>query len=74
MKMCKSELLNIEYGVPLESSLGSLLFLLHINSLPMASQLDTILFADDTFLAKSDHNLSKLQDRVNTKMSKSILG
>ena len=67
MKICKSELLNIECGVPQGSSLGPLLFLLFINDLPLASQLDIILFSDDTFLAMLDHNLSKLQNRMNTK-------
>ena len=70
MKTCKSELLSIEYGVPQGSSFGPLLFLLHINDLPLASHFDTILFADDMFLAMSDHNLTKLQDRVNNELSK----
>ena len=65
MKTCKSELLNIKYGVPQESSLGPLLFLLNINDLLLASQFDTILYVDDTFLAMSDHNLFKVQNRVN---------
>ena len=36
----------------------------------LASQFDTILFADDTFLALSDNNLSKLQSRVNIELRK----
>ena len=36
----------------------------------MASQFDTILFVDDTFLALSDNNLSKLQSRVNIELRK----
>ena len=45
-------------------------FFLYINDLPLASQFDTILFADDTFLALSDNNLSKLQSRVNIELRK----
>ena len=65
MENCKSGLTKIEYGVPQGSSLGPLLFLLYINDLPMAGQFDTILVADDTILAMSDNNLSKLQSSVN---------
>ena len=70
MENCKFDLTKIEYGVPQGSSLGPLLFLLYVNDLPLASQFDTILFADDTFLAMSDNNLFKLQNRVDTELRK----
>ena len=70
MNSFKSDRSKIEYGVPQGSYLVPLLFLLYINDLPLASLFDTILFADDTFLALSDHNLSKLQNRVNIELSK----
>ena len=70
MENCKSDLTKIENGVPQDSSLGLLLFLLYITDLPLASQFDAILFADDTFLAMSDNNPSKLQNRVNTELRK----
>ena len=70
LENCKSDLTKIEYGVPQGSSLTPLLFLLYVNDLPLASQFDTILFADDTFLAMSDNNLFKLQNRVNTELRK----
>ena len=70
MENYKSDLTKIEYSVPQGSSLGPFLFLLYINDLPLASQFDTILFADDSFLAMSDNNLFKLQNRVNTELRK----
>ena len=73
MENCKSDLTKIECGVPQGSSLGPLLFLLYVNDLPLASQFDTILFADDTFLAMSGNNLFKLQNKANTELQKNDL-
>ena len=47
------------------STLGLLLFILYVNDLPLVSQFSTILFADDTYLALSDINLSNLEEKVN---------
>ena len=51
----KSDQSKVEYGVPQSYyQLGTLVFLLYINDLPLASQFDTILLDDDTFLVLSD--------------------
>ena len=64
----KSKLLPIECGVPQGSSLGPLLFTLYINDLPLASKFSATLYADDTYLALSDKNLTQLETRVNDQL------
>ena len=51
-----SNKLKITTGVPQGSCLGPLLFLLYINDLPLASEFDTTLYADDTVLMLSDRD------------------
>ena len=64
----KSKLLPIECGVPQGSLLGPLLFILYMNDLPLASKFSATLYADDTYLALSDKNLTQFETRVNDQL------
>ena len=60
----------IEWGVPQESVLGPLLFLIFINDISHASELGTCLFADDTSLVSSANSLPLLQTIMNRQVDK----
>ena len=62
---------SITYGVPQGSILGPLLFLIYVYYLPNATNiLDPIMFADDTNLFYSHHNIKTLLSTVNEELEK----
>ena len=69
-----SNKLKITTGVFQGSCLGPLLFLLYINDLPLASEFDTTLYANDTALMLSDRYLNSLKYKANNELKKLIFG
>ena len=60
-----SKISNISWGVPQGSILGSLLFLIYLNGLPVAVKCDLFLYANDTWLVFQSKNVKYIEKQLN---------
>jgi len=70
---CNSSKININYGVPLGSVLGPLLFLLYVNDLPSCTASSLKLFANDTCLIVTGNIPLKILSVKSSKIWKTSL-
>ena len=66
----KSKFNHVTCGVPQGSTLAPLLFLLYINDMPLVSNFNTKLFADDTVLTLTNSCPKLLNKNVNSELVK----
>ena len=56
---------DLNCGVPQDSILGPLLFLLYVNDMPQAVECDLLLYADDSVLLFTHKNVDVINDQLN---------
>ena len=65
-----SERVYLNYGVPQRSVLGPLLYILHVNDLPLSSlTLHFVMYADDTKIILSYKSLATLHNILNKELA-----
>ena len=65
----KSQVLKIKCGLPQDSNLGPLLYLIYVNDIAQSSNGNILSFADDTSLYLSDSNIENLYSNANIQLN-----
>ena len=66
----KSDMIEIQAGVPQGSRLGPLLFLIYINDIVSGLESEILLFADDCSLLASGNDPSETGEQINRDLVK----